>query len=161
MAETKKAEAPKTEVVDWQKQLNDMAIATAAAEKPSGNWVSFKSGVLSIGGNQIKGNKIDVVVVQSLFETNGTRSGMTRLIRRPPIASRWLNWTTISVPTRIRLSRSRKRVKPVRRTSGSRTLMAVKARRAKTCGVWQWWRQPISLRSKMRLLLLLSYPSCR
>jgi len=68
MAETKKAEAPKTEVVDWQKQLNDMAIATAAAEKPSGNWVSFKSGVLSIGGNQIKGNKIDIVVVQSVFE---------------------------------------------------------------------------------------------
>ena len=33
----KKPEAPKTEVVDWQKQLNDMAIATAAAEKPSGN----------------------------------------------------------------------------------------------------------------------------
>ena len=67
MVEATKA-SPKTEVADWQKQLNDMAIATAAAEKPTGNWVSFKSGVLSIGGNAIKGNKIDVVVVQSVFE---------------------------------------------------------------------------------------------
>lgn len=67
MADAKK-EVPKTEVVDWQKQLGDMAIAVAAAEKPSGNWVSFKSGMLSIGGNHIKTNKIDVVVVQSIFE---------------------------------------------------------------------------------------------
>jgi hypothetical protein len=67
MAEVK-AVPPKTEVVDWQKQLGDMAIAVAEAEKPTGNWVSFKSGVLSVGGNQIKGNKIDVVVVQSVFE---------------------------------------------------------------------------------------------
>lgn len=68
MAEAKKPEAPKTEIVDWQKQLAAMAIATAEAEKPSGNWVSFKSGVLSVGGNPIKGNKMAVVVIHSAFE---------------------------------------------------------------------------------------------
>lgn len=66
MAEAKAA--PKTEIVDWQKQLNDMAIATAQAEKPSGNWISFKSGMLSVGGNPVKGNKLNVVVIQSVFE---------------------------------------------------------------------------------------------
>ncbi|MFI5223676.1 MAG: hypothetical protein ACHQX3_05425 [Nitrospirales bacterium] len=60
--------APKTELADWQKQLAEMAIATAEAEKPQGNWVSFKSGVLSVGGNPIKGNKMKVVVVHSAFE---------------------------------------------------------------------------------------------
>jgi hypothetical protein len=68
MTEAKKPEAPKTEIVDWQKQLASMAIATAEAEKPSGNWVSFKSGVLSVGGNPIKGNKMAVVIIHSAFE---------------------------------------------------------------------------------------------
>jgi hypothetical protein len=68
MTEAKKPEAPKTEIVDWQKQLAAMAIATAEAEKPSGNWVSFKSGVLSVGGNPIKGNKMAVVIIHSAFE---------------------------------------------------------------------------------------------
>jgi hypothetical protein len=70
MAEKKDvpAVAAGTAVADWQKQLADMAIATAEAEKPSGNWVSFKSGVLSVGGNPIKGNKMQVVVIHSAFE---------------------------------------------------------------------------------------------
>jgi hypothetical protein len=55
-------------VVDWQAQLAAMAVATAEAEKPSGNWVSFKSGILSIGGNPMKGNKVPVVVIHSVFE---------------------------------------------------------------------------------------------
>jgi hypothetical protein len=57
-----------TAMVDWQAQLAEMAVATAEAEKPSGNWVSFKSGVLSVGGNPIKGNKMKVIVVHSAFE---------------------------------------------------------------------------------------------
>lgn len=60
--------AASTAVVDWQAQLAAMAVTTAEQEKPSGNWVSFRAGVLSFGGNPIKGNKMKVVVVHSLHE---------------------------------------------------------------------------------------------
>jgi hypothetical protein len=70
MAEKKAPDvaSPKTEIVDWAKQLADMAIETAAAEKPSGNWVSFKGGQLTIGGNPMPKNRVDCVVIQSIFE---------------------------------------------------------------------------------------------
>jgi hypothetical protein len=71
MAE-KKAEVPavppKTEVVDWQKQLQAMALATAEAERPSGNWISFQGGRLKIGGNLMKDDKVKGIVVYSIFE---------------------------------------------------------------------------------------------
>jgi hypothetical protein len=57
-----------TEVVDWQSQLASMAIETAAAEKPSGNWVSFKGGQLTINGTSMPKNQVDCVVLQSIFE---------------------------------------------------------------------------------------------
>jgi hypothetical protein len=71
MAE-KKAEvpavAPGTAVASWQEELAKMAVATAEAEKPQGNWLSFKGGQLNIGGMPMKGNKVDVVVIHSIFE---------------------------------------------------------------------------------------------
>ena len=59
---------PKTEVVDWQAQLGALALATAEAEKPAGNWVSFQGGRLKIGGNPIKDDKVEMVVLYSIFE---------------------------------------------------------------------------------------------
>lgn len=66
MAEAKKQES--TAVVDYMKELNALTVATSEAEKPQGNWVSFKSGVLQIGGIAVKGNKVPVIVIHSLFE---------------------------------------------------------------------------------------------
>jgi hypothetical protein len=66
-----KVEAPKTEstaVANWQAEVTALAVATVEAEKPTGNWVSFKGGVLSIGGNQMKGNKVEAVIIHSVFE---------------------------------------------------------------------------------------------
>jgi hypothetical protein len=57
-----------TAVVSWQEELAKMAVATAEAEKPSGNWVSFKGGRLTIGGNPMKDDKVQCVVVNSVFE---------------------------------------------------------------------------------------------
>ena len=57
-----------TAVTNWQEELAKMAVATAVAEKPSGNWVSFKGGQLTYNGNPIAKNKIDCVVIQSIFE---------------------------------------------------------------------------------------------
>lgn len=65
MAEAKKES---TAVVDYMKELNALAVSTAEAEKPSGNWISFKSGILSINGIAMKGNKAPVVVIHSIFE---------------------------------------------------------------------------------------------
>jgi len=71
MAEAKKQEvaAPKqTGVVSWQDELTALTVATAEAEKPSGNWVSFKGGVLTIGGNPMKGNRVEAIIIHSVFE---------------------------------------------------------------------------------------------
>lgn len=69
MAETKAVAKPaQTGVANWEEQLKQMAVATAEAEKPSGNWVSFRGGQLTIGGTPMKGNKVECVVVQSIFE---------------------------------------------------------------------------------------------
>jgi hypothetical protein len=72
MAEKKATPAPTpeatTQVVDWQEQLAKMAFATAQAEKPSGNWVSFKHAMLTVNGTTIPGNKMNSVVIHSIFE---------------------------------------------------------------------------------------------
>lgn len=57
-----------TAVANWQEQLNALAVKTAETEKPSGNWVSFKGGQLSIGGNVMPGNKVEMIVLHSVFE---------------------------------------------------------------------------------------------
>ena len=59
---------PETAVVSWQDELAKMAVATAEAEKPAGNWVSFKGGRLTIGGNPMKDDKVKCIVVNSVFE---------------------------------------------------------------------------------------------
>jgi hypothetical protein len=65
MAEIKK---PGTEVVDYKAELAALAVATAEAEKPSGTWMSFKNGQLTVNDTVIKGNKVQVVPLYSLFE---------------------------------------------------------------------------------------------
>jgi len=68
MAEKKAPEVAGTAVIDWQAELAKMAVKTAEAEKPSGNWVSFRGGQLTIGGNPMPKNQVDCVVIQSIFE---------------------------------------------------------------------------------------------
>jgi hypothetical protein len=61
-------DAPGTSVISWQEELAKLAVVTAETEKPSGNWVSFKSGVLTINDSVMKGNEVDCVVIHSIFE---------------------------------------------------------------------------------------------
>jgi len=71
MAEAKQAPEVKKEstaVVDYMAELNALTVATTEAEKPSGNWASFKNGILQINGVALKGNKAPVVVIHSVFE---------------------------------------------------------------------------------------------
>lgn len=68
------AVSPETGVVSWQDQLAQMAIATAEAEKPSGNWVSFKGGRLTIGGQSMKDDKVKCIVINSVFENQWYKS---------------------------------------------------------------------------------------
>lgn len=78
MAE-KKTEPPKTAVpavadqqskavIPWEEQLKALATHTAETEKPSGNWVSFKNGVFSYNGTQMKDNRANVVIIHSIHE---------------------------------------------------------------------------------------------
>jgi hypothetical protein len=61
-------DAPGTAMVNWQEELMKLAVATAEAEKPSGNWVSFKGGFLTINDVNMKNNEVNCVVVHSIFE---------------------------------------------------------------------------------------------
>jgi hypothetical protein len=82
MAE-KKAES--TAVANYQEELMKMAVATAEAEKPSGNWVSFKNGILSIGGTPMKNNKVESVIVHSIFENQFYKDKFDPNNPQPPI----------------------------------------------------------------------------
>ena len=68
MAKSEVAAPKQTGVVSWQDELAALAVKTAEAEKPSGNWVSFKGGQLTIGGTQMTGNRVECVVIGSVFE---------------------------------------------------------------------------------------------
>jgi hypothetical protein len=81
----KKESKESTAVVDWKAQLAEMAVATAEAEKPSGNWVSFKSGVLTINQTPMKNNEVDCVVIQSIFENQLYKDRYDPNNPQPPI----------------------------------------------------------------------------
>jgi hypothetical protein len=74
MADKKAVEVPavvkpeSTAVVDWQAQLTSLATATADAEKPSGNWMSFQGGRLKINDVLMRDDKVKGVVLYSIFE---------------------------------------------------------------------------------------------
>ena len=76
---------PGTEVIDYKAELAKMAVAVQEAEKPSGNWISFKGGILSFAGNPIKGNKIPVVVIHSVFENQLYKDRYDPNNQQPPI----------------------------------------------------------------------------
>jgi hypothetical protein len=87
MAEAKaapKAE-PGTAVIDYKAELAKLAVATAEAEKPSGNWISFKNGILSYASQPIPGNKLKVVVIHSVFENQFYQDRYDPNNQQPPI----------------------------------------------------------------------------
>lgn len=54
---------------NWQDRLAKFAVAAVAAEAaPSGSFITAKSGVLQFAGNAVAGNKLDVIVVDSIYE---------------------------------------------------------------------------------------------
>lgn len=56
-------------LVKWDEQMAAMAEAAAAAEQGgSGNFMSLKGGVMSYRGNQLPGNKVEVIVLASIQE---------------------------------------------------------------------------------------------
>jgi hypothetical protein len=85
MAEAKKQEAPGTALVAWQEELAKMAVATAEAEKPTGSFMSFKNGQLTIGGNKMKDNKAEIVVLHSIFENQMYAGKYDPNNQQPPI----------------------------------------------------------------------------
>ena len=57
-----------TDVVNYQAELAALTQSTLEAEKPSGNYVSFKNGQLAINGARMKDDKVEMVVLHSIFE---------------------------------------------------------------------------------------------
>lgn len=76
---------PQTAVVDYMAELNKLTVQVQETEKPSGMWVSFKGGVLSIGGNAMKGNKAKVVVIHSVFENQLYKDRFDPNNPQPPV----------------------------------------------------------------------------
>jgi hypothetical protein len=83
MATTPKDTKPSTEVApakpakatavavpmpgSWRDRMKAVAVKTAEVEKPSGGFISFKSGRLSIGDQLMPGDKIECIVIDSLI----------------------------------------------------------------------------------------------
>jgi hypothetical protein len=76
--ETPKAAEPTTAVavksvnavampVNWRDRMKAVAVKAAEAEKPTGSYISFKAGRLNIGDQVMPGDKIECIVVDSLF----------------------------------------------------------------------------------------------
>lgn len=53
--------------VNWRDQMKKVAVKSAEAEAPSGGYISFKSGRLSLGDMVQPGDKIEVIVLDYLF----------------------------------------------------------------------------------------------
>lgn len=56
------------EVVSWQEEMAKAAVAVAETERPSVSNISLKAGMMTIGGQPIVGNKLECVVILSVFE---------------------------------------------------------------------------------------------
>jgi hypothetical protein len=56
------------EIVNWEEKLAAEAKAVATLERPSLTSVSLRSGVMSINDVAVPGNKLDCVVIASVFE---------------------------------------------------------------------------------------------
>jgi hypothetical protein len=58
-----------TAITKWDEELAKWATETAEKEQmPSGSFVSLKAGVLSIGGSPIKDNKVQVIIIDHVYE---------------------------------------------------------------------------------------------
>lgn len=55
-----------TEIVDYEKLMADMAKQATATERPSSGTINVKSGILTVNGDPIKGNKLDVIFISSV-----------------------------------------------------------------------------------------------
>jgi hypothetical protein len=53
--------------VNWRDRMKQVAVKTAETEKPTGGFISFKSGRLNIGDTVMPGDKIDCVIVDYLL----------------------------------------------------------------------------------------------
>lgn len=60
-----------TELANWDEELAKEAVEAAGAEKmPGGQFISFQGGVISIGGEAVKDNKLRVIVLDSVYEND-------------------------------------------------------------------------------------------
>jgi hypothetical protein len=57
-----------TDIVNWEKQMEDMAKAQSALERPQVSTISLKSGFMSYMDVPLPGNKLLAVIVASAFE---------------------------------------------------------------------------------------------
>ena len=58
-----------TALASWDAELAKFAEEAAAVEQvPSGNFISFKGGVLTVAGSPIRGNETDILVLDSVYE---------------------------------------------------------------------------------------------
>lgn len=70
MAKTKAlAKRGGTAITKWEAELAKHAADVAAAEQmPTGQFVSIRAGVLTIGGQPVKDNKVKVVIIDHVYE---------------------------------------------------------------------------------------------
>ncbi len=64
---TKPTESTSKEIVNYDEILANMAKAATTLERPTGSSISTRAGVLSYNGTPCPGNKLDVIVIASVF----------------------------------------------------------------------------------------------
>lgn len=52
----------------WKDEMRKHAQDTASKESVGGNFISFRGGVIKIGGNSIKGNELKVLILDAVYE---------------------------------------------------------------------------------------------
>lgn len=55
-------------IMNWDDELMKEAQEASAKEKAPGSFISFKAGQISLGGAAVPGNKVEVIVVDNIFE---------------------------------------------------------------------------------------------
>jgi len=70
--------------VNWRDRMKQVAVKSAEAEAPSGGYISFKSGRLSLGDMVQPGDKIEIIVLDYLFHNKYYTTAYDSKVTVPP-----------------------------------------------------------------------------
>jgi hypothetical protein len=74
-----------TGLAKWDDELAKYAKDAADVEELGGNFISLQAGIISIGGEPVKGNKLDVIVIDAVYENAYYEGKFDPNNKKPPV----------------------------------------------------------------------------